>query len=86
MTDIYRISPNFDETSTETISKALKLSHLPEGVSAVRWNESENTQKPFVVIVYSKQWKDEKEAFRNGALNYVTFSVNPDQLAKKLDV
>ena len=55
MTERFTISEKFSNQSKRVIELALKKSKLPEGVSAVRWDEGATAEKPFVVIVQSPQ-------------------------------
>lgn len=88
MTDIFRVSDRFDPYSKDAISKAIKLSKLPEGIQALSnldVAESNEVQGPFVVFAADTNAKISAKAYKMGALGYIPLTYNITTLVQKLN-
>lgn len=84
MPEKYHISDEFTGVYREVLEKAVRASNLPEGINVIKGKEIGKAEKPFIVVTWSPDWREARDAFIAGATNYVSASVDEKVLTKRL--
>ncbi|OGG14036.1 hypothetical protein A3D77_00820 [Candidatus Gottesmanbacteria bacterium RIFCSPHIGHO2_02_FULL_39_11] len=82
-TNFFTISDKFNRYMRPTVTNAVKMSNLPEGIH-VTPDEKDNSKIPFVVITANPSPQNAINAYANGASKYVVYDARAAKLAGSL--